>query len=181
MWLLVVLLWCCLSVAASSSSCASCTDRTLVPGANGTNVVLATVRLIDKSGLFADEHQILRRIAYVETRDGLLPGNGGGIWGVNETTFASLRTVNTSSIRAYFGIEWSSLAWSDLRVPLYSGLAARLLIDQHSAGLDLSNASTQAMFWADTYTDSGGNVLKYNTDTAELEDYQNSKVAMVII
>ncbi|XP_019849871.1 PREDICTED: titin-like, partial [Amphimedon queenslandica] len=175
--LLVVLLLCCLSATANSaaaSSCASCTDLTIVSGANGTDVVLATIRLIEDSDLFVDDHQILRRIAHVETRDGASEASGGGgIWAVNETGFASLVEVNATGIRAYFGIEWSSVTWSDLSVPLYSGLAARLLINQLAGGYDLSSTSSQAMLWADSY---GGNAEKYINDTVGLTDYRYNNI-----
>lgn len=176
--LLVVLLLCCLSATANSaaaSSCPSCTDLTIVSGANGTDVVLATIRLIEDSNLFEDDHQILRRIAYVETRDGALEASGGGgIWAVNETGFASLVGINAAAgIRAYFGIEWSSVTWSDLSVPLYSGLAARLLIHQLASEYDLSNTSSQAMLWADIY---GGNAEEYINNTAGLTNYRESKL-----
>ena len=175
--LLVVLLLCCLSATANcaaASSCASCTDLTAVSGANGTDVVLATLRLLDDSDLFGDDYQTLRRIAHVETRDGALEASGGGgIWAVNETGFASLVGVNATGIRAYFGIEWSSVTYSDLSIPLYSGLAARLLIDQLASGYDLSNTSSQAMLWADSY---GGTAEQYINDTEGLTNYQESKL-----
>ena len=82
------------------SSCPSCTDLTLIAGSSGSSVVLATVRLIDKSGIFVNDYQTLRRIAYVETGDGTSQstyrqGFNGGIWAINETAFNSINFNNT--------------------------------------------------------------------------------------
>ena len=43
----------------------------MTPEARGTDVVLATVSLIQGSGIFPDDNRLLRRVAFVESRDGL--------------------------------------------------------------------------------------------------------------
>ena len=46
-------------------------DQTRQPETAGTNVVLASIGLIQGTGIFADDNLFLRRLAYAETRDGV--------------------------------------------------------------------------------------------------------------
>ena len=114
-------------------------DRTLVPGASGAAVVRATVNKIQD--VFGDDHQFLRRIAFVESKDGTdkntyRPGYHGGIWQVDEIGFQATQDTASHSrlkerhkkINEEFGIKWPSVQWSDLRIPLYSAIAARLFL-----------------------------------------------------
>ena len=179
--LLIVLLFLNQS-AANSNKCSSCTDLTLVPESNGSFVVLACVRLVEKSNIFPDDHQTLRRIAHIETTDGTQQttyraGFDGGIWSINQSAFQHTLNYNASRINAihsYFGINWSSLKWSDLRIPLYSALAARIYIDQISDGQDLSQIDTQASIWLSAYNSSGEHQLNvYNETVHDLSDYRD--------
>lgn len=59
----------------------------VVPGSYGPAVVEATVNVIRESCIFEDDKLFLRRLAYVESRDGTdpktyRPGYDGGIWQV---------------------------------------------------------------------------------------------------
>lgn len=63
------------------------TDKTRTPGEKGSDVVEAVVNLIKNSCIFPNDRMYLRRLAYVETADGLSlntyrPGYYGGIWQV---------------------------------------------------------------------------------------------------
>ena len=88
----------------------------LQPNANGSAVVLQTIARIQQSGVFGNDNGILRRIAYVETRDGTLTNtsiNGGGIWAVDENRFQQTKNVGANvrlparlrQIRDAFGID----------------------------------------------------------------------------
>lgn len=46
-------------------------NSVMVPEARGIDVVLATVSLIQGTGIFPDDNRLLRRVAFVESRDGL--------------------------------------------------------------------------------------------------------------
>ena len=60
-------------------------DRTVEQGASGSDVVLAKV---ESSGVFRDsDKRLLRRIAYVESRDGTTKPPNGGIWNVSRDAF----------------------------------------------------------------------------------------------
>ena len=114
-------------------------DLTLQPETFGTNVVLASLQRIQLAGIFPSDNRLLRRIAYVETRDGLDAetyrlGYNGGIWQVDEAIFNMTQDTGThpelleyfQQILFAFGIDWPTSTWVDLRRPLFSALAARL-------------------------------------------------------
>ena len=56
--------------------------------ATGPAVVLQAIATLQQSGVFGNDNKILRRITYVETRDGKLTiSNDGRIWAVREDKF----------------------------------------------------------------------------------------------
>ena len=139
------------------------------PGGSGSAVVLLTIARIQQSGAFADANELLRRIAYVETRDGTTEdtyreGFDGGIWAVRQD--ALLNTQNTAAnqrlrgrftaIRERFQIDWPSVTWRDLRRPLYSAIAARLVLFIAPASIpQASDIVAQAEFWMRHYNPEG--------------------------
>ena len=57
-----------------------------------------------------------------------------------------------NTIQTELNISWSSAAWSDLRKPLYSGLAAALLTLLELAGADMpGSVADQADLWVRMY------------------------------
>ena len=97
-------------------------DLTLEPNAAGADVVRATVAKVlsasrNEQRIFGNRinYWLLRRIAYVETRDGLNTSDQnyyGGIWRVDEEVFNNIRT--NSAIQSYrdavesvFDIRWN--------------------------------------------------------------------------
>lgn len=116
------------------------TDITRHEKAAGSRVVEAVVGLIQQSSIFPSDNMLLRRVAYVESKDGTesftyRSGYDGGIWQMDQTAFLGTMDVTShpelrdkyNMIASRLGIEWTSVLWSDLRKPLFSGLAARLL------------------------------------------------------
>ena len=119
----------------------SAVDRTIVPEEAGFDVAVATVDILRQLSIFPEDNRLLRRIAYVETRDGVdfatyRDGYDGGIWQVDEDIF--LQTQNTEmypellplveEIRQLTGVEWLSLPWNELRRPFFSAMAASLFL-----------------------------------------------------
>ena len=94
----------------------------LEDGANGTAVVLLSVVHIQQAAIFPDDSELLRRIAYVETRDGVSnTTNIGGIWAVNEEAFEMTKSspnillrLKLTQISQSFGIEWRDVELSNL-------------------------------------------------------------------
>ena len=163
-------------------------DHTRVPGSSGTPVVHAAVAQIQQSGVFPDDRSLLRRIAYVESRDGTHPdtyraGYHGGIWQVDLIGF--MDTQNNAShpglhakyqkIQEHFGIDWPTVQWMDLRKPLFSALAARLLLFNKSPPIPpASDLRGQAMYWKLHYNTTSGNgtVQKFIDDVKALEQIE---------
>ena len=152
------------AVFCSQATAVEVNEAVLEEGASGTAVVLLSVTYIRQATIFPDDNQLLRRIAYVETRDGISSvDNEGGIWAVSEAAFES--TKNTSNvllalkhelILQQFSIAWQSVQLSDLRRPLYSALAARLaLFTAPRAIPNDTDVTGQAEFWRDNYNTDG--------------------------
>lgn len=73
-------------------SCAWATDYTMVPGGRDQDMVCAVIDKISESGIFPGDENMLRRIAYVESKFGVSqnaypPDYHGGIWQVDRTAF----------------------------------------------------------------------------------------------
>lgn len=163
----------------ASNTCSSCVDLTSTPEASGSSVVLSTVDLIERSEIFEDDYQTLRRIARLETSDGTnqltyRPYHYGGIWNINKTIFNSLHVnlAHGNGMWRIFGINWNSVKWEDLRKPLYSGLAARLFINQITGGASLYQTYFQANMWSNAYTSS----QKTESDYLKLASELNSTI-----
>ena len=125
----------------------------------------------------------MRRIAYVESKDGTDSGTyqsgyHGGIWQVDnvalldtqKTDSHPLLTKKFAAIEASFGIDWRKVKWEDLRKPLYSGLAARLFLSSIPEHIPVaSDIRAQGQYWKDHYNKSGsGNVSKFIKDIGAL-------------
>ena len=132
----------------------------LEDGANGTAVVLLSVVHIQQAAIFPDDNELLRRIAYVETRDGVSgTDNFGGIWAVSKDAFErtksstnTLLQLKLTQISQSFGIEWRDVEFSDLSKPLYSALAARLVLFLAPRTIpSKTDIVAQAQFWKEYY------------------------------
>ena len=133
-------------------------DDTRTPRATGADVVRAAVLQIAESRIFPEDRQLLRRIAFVESRDGTANntfrrGYFGGIWQVSFRAYTETRNVLSlitlhDAIRDYFNIDWvQSTNWRDLEKPLFSALAARLFLSTQSSQPISSDVNEQAMYW----------------------------------
>lgn len=83
----------------SFSLCTLGADPLLSEG-KGEDVVCQTIALIKQSGIFADDANILRRIAYTESQFGTHPntyrsGYHGGIWQVDRIGFDDAKDINS--------------------------------------------------------------------------------------
>lgn len=143
-------------------------DMTIEEKAHGTEVVLATVALVQESCIFDDDALMLRRIAHVETTDGEDPhtfernGNDyyGGIWQIEEVTFDEIKNHQVTidkylQILDHFGIDWYQTKYEDLWKPLYCALAARLWMDikllEYPDTSIPRDVNDQGDFWANYY------------------------------
>lgn len=143
-------------------------DRTREVEAAGTDVVFSTILLIRDAGIFPVDNRFLRRLAYVESRDGVAIGTfrdgyNGGIWQVDENRFnATIITdpVSNPELSAFytlilnaFGIDWAVVKWEELRIPLFSALAARLYLTTVPASIPAAgDLNGQGEYWQNRYS-----------------------------
>ena len=134
------------------------------PEAAGPEVVDTVVSQIEKTKIFENDHMhdYVRRIARVESKDGLdnttyREGYHGGLWQVDEGIF--LVTQNTTYsilidkhklVKKQFDTDWLSIQWKDLRIPLWSGLAACLYMCTVDEEIP-SSVEKQADHWNRNY------------------------------
>ena len=151
-------------------------------GANGSAVVLLTIARLQQTGIFADDNELLRRIAYVETRDGTVAdtyrqGYDGGIWAVDQNVFLDTQNVDThprlraklAQIEDEFRIDWYSTDWRDLRKPLYSAISARLVLYNLPRAIpQADDISAQGELWAEYYRQ-GVSPSEFDVTANELE------------
>ena len=154
----------------------------LQDGSNGSAVVLLTIARLQQTGIFADDNELLRRIAYVETRDGTAAntyrqGYDGGIWAVDRNVFLDTQNVDShprlraklAQIEDDFRINWYSANWRELRKPLYSAIAARLVLYNFPRAIpQADDISAQAELWAEYYRQ-GDSPSEFEVIANELE------------
>ena len=140
-------------------------DLTLQPETAGTNVVLASIGLIEQAQIFPADNRLLRRVAYAETRDGVdintyRPGYNGGIWQVDENIYNETQNVAANpqlvqlhaEILTALGITWPTTTWVDLRRPLFSALAARLYFSIVAEAIPMAgDLRGQGEYWKRNY------------------------------
>ncbi|XP_070175722.1 uncharacterized protein [Littorina saxatilis] len=137
-------------------------DLTRKYRAVGPEVVEDVVDTVRRSCVLPLDNLLLRRLAYVESRDGtdshtFRSGFFGGIWQVTQTMYDQTKASSylqqmRAEILSHLMIEWQSTSWQDLQKPLYSGLAAALYIEDtlrtkpHPVGI-----AAQQNYWAQVY------------------------------
>ena len=124
---------------------------------------------IQQSGVFGSDNDLLRRIAYVETRDGtsndtFRDGYYGGIWAVDEEKFLMTQKIEMNSrlpvklqqIQKFLEIDWTRVTWMDFQKPIFSALAARLVLFLVDRAIPpTSDLRAQAEFWVEYYNQMG--------------------------
>ncbi|CAI8054244.1 Collagen alpha-6(VI) chain [Geodia barretti] len=158
------------------------------------------------SHIFPPDHGFMRRIAYVETRDGTrktalnasgnLCHNRVGIWGLTEymlsnmkhevrTMAAQYQEVSAASenICAEFGVNMTGPEKLNMRNPLVSGIAARfyLLYRTVLKNEDLpEDLAGQAIFWG-SYNGMQASYTEFEEAVMEIEDCRvNADIVFVL-
>ena len=183
------MLLCSLSIAIKVESL----DLTLVEGASGPNVVRAVISKIEASNgfiPFRPERAIapfMRRMAYVETRDGNFSKSlNGGIWTVDERLFRRTQCLenNTQIDLMIMRLQennfqnyirpsnWSNLTYESLSIPLYSGVAVRILM--HLNGTLPLNAQLHATYWSNVFKSGNSSLNQWNDGVAQLLQHEGT-------
>ena len=127
-------------------------DRTIEQeGAFGRSVVLVTISRLQEAGVFSDTERFLRRVAFVESRDGA-DGDNGGIWQVDEDIFDMTQNVDSLSDTyeriLNLNLNWNVVIWQDLRQPLLSAIAAVLFFELAPGDIpDIGQVRQQGEYW----------------------------------
>ena len=164
--------------------------------ANGSRVVEAVLKQLDDSHIFPPDHGFMRRIAYVETRDGTrktapnasgnLCHNGVGIWGLTEYMLSNMKhevrmkaaqyqevMAASEDICTEFGVNMTGHEKLNMRNPLVSGIAARFyfyyqVILHNNMNKELpEDLQGQAIFFKKSYKKTGIN--KFLEGVADIE------------
>lgn len=131
-------------------------DLTRLKGSSGKDVVDATIDQIKDSCIFQNDYLFLRRLAFVNSKFGTdgstyRSGFDGGIWQISSsmhTETLKLTARVSEKIKACFGIDWSKTSWDDLRKPLYSGLAAMIVLETKTESIGFpKTAASQSQFF----------------------------------
>ena len=91
-----------------SQVCSGGRDVTLISQNKGSDVALACVHKITQSGVFATDNNFLRRLAFVESRDGMdadtyRDGFNGGMWQLDESKYLStVQASRTNLLHAHY-------------------------------------------------------------------------------
>ena len=133
-------------------------------GSNGSELVNTIVRILECSGDFEDDNLFMRRLAYVETRDGAEGQGSTGIWnatkhhlnamayGVRMGSFPDLVDQTCEEFGVDMKVAVRNPESLDLTDPLVSGVVARFYLHyvtvergiQIPSGEDVNG---QATFW----------------------------------
>ncbi|XP_060078237.1 uncharacterized protein LOC132557733 [Ylistrum balloti] len=180
------------------SYCNGQSDLTMQERTFGSAVVQAVTDRIRDSCIYSDDRLFIRRLAIVQSDDGEMsttyrPGYNGGIWQIDEAKFISTRSCGSSAIYqecglilSKFNITWSSVQWTDLLKPLYSGLAASLYLKLQGADPAPGDVAGQASLWK-TYFQPSQDVATYTTKVQKAEsetdgscDYKPIDIVFII-
>ena len=155
----------------------------------GKDIVKLTLSKLENAAIFPTDHGFMRRIAFVESKDGkdsdTFPDDpdvkrGVGIWQMDKGTFDWLtknktccnktRTKYFPLIYKRFEINITSLQRKDLYKPLVAAIVARLLLLTKLEAIP-SSLPDQAVYWKKHYnTEYGkGSEDKFLDDVSELE------------
>ena len=154
------------------------------------------MRLIADSGIFPNGHGLLRKIAWVESRDGTHSSTfrdptleaGVGIWQMDKTTFEDLRNNYlkrkkelVQKIISTFDIDLTSVSREDLYEPLIAALYARVLLVRFPEAIP-NDDKGQANYWKKYYnTESGkGTVQKFLDDVESIPKSSKGALALVL-
>ena len=163
-------------------------------GASGSCVVEAVLKLLEDSKIFPPDHGFMRRIAYVETRDGtnIISENtnennlheGVGIWGLTHYFLGNMRHALqhdpkyrslfpvSEKIYEQFGVSMTGNETLNMTNPVVSGIAAHFFLHYLIVLKDLykipEDIAGQASFWANIYH-IGANPTVFEEGVMELE------------
>ena len=134
--------------------------------ATGHLVPEMVISQIRSKSFFENSHMYdyIRRIAWVESRDGLdsktyIGDYHGGLWKVDEQLFLVTKNISYPNlikkhdlVMKWLNVDWLELQWESLRIPLLSGLAISLyMYTIHDEMPSSCSITKQADHWNRNY------------------------------
>ena len=139
-----------------AKSCLNSTEKRvfLNDSETGSHIVQAVISKLRSIQILMCDHRLLRRIALVETNDGINDVPDGGIWAVSKNMF----NITSSDVDEVLSNRLciNGAVGNYLKTPLVSGLAASLYLNHleksENARIPLAiNIEKQADFWIQYY------------------------------
>ena len=152
--------WC--AVAANDCNLTARIQKVNQEGPTGPRVVNAVLDAIECSGVFEDDHRFMRRLAYVETSNGV-NDTYTGIWGNTSVVLKSIGSTVLNStllnqIQEKLGIDVNNTIsdFEKSKKPLVSGVLARVYLDVVTVVNEqpippAGDICGQAIFWESYY------------------------------
>ena len=153
-------------LAVSTTNAFSLNDDVYTPYSVGQSVVGEVSD--DLNNIFPYDYDIMKRTACAESDNGLNPNTfrdnyHGGIWQVDRIGFEDTQNVAAhpglqskfERIEDRYGIDWTTVGYTDLTKPLYSGIAARLYYSNNPDPIP-ENVYDQATYWKNCYNTNEG-------------------------
>ena len=152
-----------LLIAALCHTAAPCLDHNeldiyLNSSATGEEVVQAVVlKLYSLQIITYDDRCLLRRMALIETEDGISRKTGGGIWALDESKFKNVTSKLDKELREQLCLTVpDSMLHAYLKKPIVSGLAAALYLNYLKSNRSIriplhGTIEEQAQFWRTHY------------------------------
>ena len=171
------------------TTCLNSTEIGLLLQNNGAGsaVVQAVISKLHSIQILVCDHRLLRRIALVETNDGINGVPDGGIWALSENKFNDVASnvedvLNNKLCLSHIG---GSLPFTFLRKPLVSGLAAYLYLNHLEKTINDSiplakNIEEQAQFWIQHYH-SGGLTETYFMEQVKTREGKYQKHGSILV
>ena len=174
----------CLVVCCCLHASNGCPNQRQISGTSGPEVVNEVLDTIECSGVFEDDHSFMRRLAYVETKDGTEGQGTTGIWNVTVQHLKAMnyhvilgnrelyKVSNKTCTELGVNITWAvrNSERQNLSNPLVSGVVARFYLHYVTVVNDTQiplaeNVSGQATFWKSHF--------QMNTETATTDHFTN--------
>lgn len=132
-----------------------------------------------KSPLFnmPDDHEFMKRVAYVMSEFGKDMKKKGGIWQVTRYAFDDTKDTEShrhlprkyEQILDAFNIDWQSIEYEELDKPFYSALAARLYLSNYPEYIPPADQlQDQAKYWKFKYMRGSGDIQSFVDKVQEL-------------
>ena len=171
---------------SSTAEICDCDDSIVMKSnGKGSLVVQAVIDKIESLNYFNSDDSsaniFLRSVAYVQTRDGTIGNQEGGIWAMNQAKLDIVSiSVNRHELKGKLKLKCVKKIGelfneSSMNIPLYSGLAARLYLETFLPIEHLSTISTQAHVWASKFNTEPNLTVSYFERIVSGDDLEHRK------